>query len=1118
MIYLGNQTSKYASPLSAPLAFAQEHNFTAFEWFADSDLDNNGNIRGWDFAQADKTTCENLRALSHRIRFSVHANWRANPLTENGINEINVALDFANEINAPIVVVHLCEKDNEIANFTQALSQLMNGRKNVRLAVENTPQHSPEQFNVFFAQLAKLPHNDLIGMTFDVGHANCCATTRHDYLKFIRALSPTVNIIHAHLHENWGDADAHLPLFSGASAQNDSGIKLLIEILLQRNFAGSLILEQWAPEHLVNIVNKLTAMLTAKNAPLAPSSITPNAPIIEAKINGTPPAIAKILLISDNEKIALIVNTMSTQTSWRTRLQWIYHAILEEKFIGMDLSYLAALLRFLATGVLKCAEDGGHYRPNHHAQIGDKIAQLVEQSTAPNWLRRLLYPYLPSNDAQFTTAEPLTRIRDIAHRNDLPHDLKLHIKHQLQNKLHRSAGPEDLITAREILEKITATGANYSTDFVAEFKLFYDELSNFFNAANLPQRLAMISEKIPALSIFCRAVLENKNPPTQIINAVNLRAEIATKLNEPQYWRVLMMADIELENLLFVKLSAALQNPPPIFSDDWLALLDSAMVSAQLSNPELAELPIVRGEIAAWRQNFTAKNRFQGMRWRATLARILRSATAYQEKLFGHFVPAGQDLARALNLPHHVGETLGEAVLRSSSFFQLAKIAENAQAFLRQELNLPAWSIIVGGVTTGKIITLKNLDEFKNFDGENFIVRLAHAEGDEEIPPSISAVILAQPLPQLSHLAIRARQAKVILVVAESAQNFADSATLNNQVAQIIANERGVEIMPANNSTPTNVAKKNHHASVPIIAAPNLASNQIGAKAANVLRLREIAGDLFITPPSSVLPFGTLEKCLSASSFADEYANILARLPQLSEDEIIAQLPRLQAMIMALEVGDLSAIDEKFSPTELLAVRSSSNGEDLPQLAGAGLYDSVIGVTRENLPSAIKKVWASLWTKRAALSRHHLNIAPSTITMAVLIQPALSPDFSFVLHTADPVTGERGKVNIEIAVGLGETLASANQAGRPYHLTADKNNTNLLSCADYSFSYRHDKRELVNYAEISLSTNEEKIFAVAKRLGDIGRYIEEQFSAPQDIEGCMVDDKIYVVQTRPQII
>lgn len=39
---------------------------------------------------------------------------------------------------------------------------------------------------------------------------------------------------------------------------------------------------------------------------------------------------------------------------------------------------------------------------------------------------------LPSFNAEFTASTPLTRIRDIAHRSDIPHDLKQEIKHTIQ--------------------------------------------------------------------------------------------------------------------------------------------------------------------------------------------------------------------------------------------------------------------------------------------------------------------------------------------------------------------------------------------------------------------------------------------------------------------------------------------------------------------------------------------------------------------------------------------------------------------------------------------------------------------------------------------------------------
>lgn len=57
--------------------------------------------------------------------------------------------------------------------------------------------------------------------------------------------------------------------------------------------------------------------------------------------------------------------------------------------------------------------------------------------------------------------------------------------------------------------------------------------------------------------------------------------------------------------------------------------------------------------------------------------------------------------------------------------------------------------------------------------------------------------------------------------------------------------------------------------------------------------------------------------------------------------------------------------------------------------------------------------------------------------MAVLIQEQLSPDTSFVLHTASPLGGDADVLVAELAVGLGETLASGTR-GSPWRLAVDK--------------------------------------------------------------------------------
>ena len=57
--------------------------------------------------------------------------------------------------------------------------------------------------------------------------------------------------------------------------------------------------------------------------------------------------------------------------------------------------------------------------------------------------------------------------------------------------------------------------------------------------------------------------------------------------------------------------------------------------------------------------------------------------------------------------------------------------------------------------------------------------------------------------------------------------------------------------------------------------------------------------------------------------------------------------------------------------------------------------------------------------------------------MAVLVQQQLSPDTSFVLHTASPLDEGPDALYAELAVGLGETLASGTR-GSPWRLSVDK--------------------------------------------------------------------------------
>jgi hypothetical protein len=76
-----------------------------------------------------------------------------------------------------------------------------------------------------------------------------------------------------------------------------------------------------------------------------------------------------------------------------------------------------------------------------------------------------------------------------------------------------------------------------------------------------------------------------------------------------------------------------------------------------------------------------------------------------------------------------------------------------------------------GGICQGRVFHVKELyDCLKvNHQNQKMVIFLDQADGTEEIPSEhVQAIILKHDLPQLSHLAIRARQTKILMVCCEN--------------------------------------------------------------------------------------------------------------------------------------------------------------------------------------------------------------------------------------------------------------------------------------------------------------------------------------------------------------
>jgi phosphoglucan, water dikinase len=287
-----------------------------------------------------------------------------------------------------------------------------------------------------------------------------------------------------------------------------------------------------------------------------------------------------------------------------------------------------------------------------------------------------------------------------------------------------------------------------------------------------------------------------------------------------------------------------------------------------------------------------------------------------------------------------------------------------------------------------------------------------------------------------------------------------------------------------------------------------------------------VKGADFTTPPGVVVPFGVPEEALALDPKREKvYLSLAEKVDSLSGRALEDLLGELRERVRGIRVPDriLSGLEKGFRGNDLLMVRSSSNCEDLEKISGAGLYESVAAVRLPEAAHAIREVWASIWTRRAVLSRRSSGIPHGEAHMAVLIQRMVFPELSFVLHTLNPLRHDADQVYMELAVGLGETLVSGRTPGAPYRMTYDKKErkVRILSFASFSKGLwpdppRGTKERRVDYSTIRFSVDPEFRRDLVGRLGRIGDRVETAFGSPQDIEGAFSEETIYLVQTRPQ--
>lgn len=268
-----------------------------------------------------------------------------------------------------------------------------------------------------------------------------------------------------------------------------------------------------------------------------------------------------------------------------------------------------------------------------------------------------------------------------------------------------------------------------------------------------------------------------------------------------------------------------------------------------------------------------------------------------------------------------------------------------------------------------------------------------------------------------------------------------------------------------------------------LIARPGDAAGEslIGGKAAALSRLGA-------SPFAGMIPpwFALTREAFERSRAAWEAEGKTSAGP-----DGIAAPPLAEEVKRALSES-MERLADRVPAGSLFAVRSSAVGEDGASASFAGQLSSLLNVAANDVPEAVRAVWASAARENVAVYRKGTGGADVALSPAVLVQVMVPAESAGVGFSVDPVSGDPGRMVIGACRGLGEKLVSGEVDGDTYYCTA-----------------QGELAERRCEGEPILGPDD------LARICGLLRGLEGFFGAPQDVEWAMAGGKLHLLQSRP---
>jgi pyruvate,water dikinase len=293
----------------------------------------------------------------------------------------------------------------------------------------------------------------------------------------------------------------------------------------------------------------------------------------------------------------------------------------------------------------------------------------------------------------------------------------------------------------------------------------------------------------------------------------------------------------------------------------------------------------------------------------------------------------------------------------------------------------------------------------------------------------------------------------------------------------------------------------------------------VGGKGASLGEMTSIG---LPVPRAFVVTAQAFRRFLIETGIEDSLFNSLHDLDVDDAEALEAAAVKAKELVLSVEMPkpiaqEITEAYEKLGDSLVVAVRSSATAEDLPDASFAGQQDTFLNIKGDDpLLEAVHKCWASLYGARAIYYRAKQGFDDRSVDIAVVVQQLVYSEKAGVLFTSHPVTGEPTTI-IEGSWGLGEAVVSGSVS--PDNYVFDQRTNRVVD--------RYIANKLIEIVpdgdhgtiEVAVDKDRQDIPVLDDRqvveLARFGKVAEDHYGNPQDVEWGVVDDTIYILQSRP---